>query len=144
MIFLNQGQNNKVTATCSANKMLTGNPTYLWSMRHKLTNKSWKSIPFRLPPSVDYNPTYDEFTIKIDESIPEVYTASTATDTVNLHLIPGQYFIKIYEQQSTTNLNPNLSYDVVYEGIATVRSSGTSTTEVSYTGTSDIFIVYEG
>jgi hypothetical protein len=63
---------------------------------------------------------------------------------VNLHLIPGQYFVKIYEQQSTTNLNPNYSYDVVYEGIAEVISSGTSTTEVSYSGTSNIFIVYEG
>ena len=144
MIYLNQGENNLVTATCSANKMLTGNPTYLWSMRHKLTNKSWKSIPYAVPSSVDYNPTYDEFTIKVDESEPEVYTASTSANTVNLHLIPGQYFVKIYEQQSTTNLNPNYSYDVVYEGIATVRSSGTSTTEVSYTGTSDIFIVYEG
>lgn len=144
MIYLNQGDNNTVTATCSANKMLTGTPTYLWAMRHKLTNQSWKSIPYKIPPSVDYNPTYDLFTIKVDNSIPEVYTASTSANTVNLHLIPGQYFVKIYEQQSTTNLNPNYSYDVVYEGIAEVISSGTSTTEVSYSGTSDIFIVYEG
>jgi len=144
MIYLNEGENNLVTATCSANKMLSGSPTYLWSIRHKLTNKSWKFIPYRIQPSVDYNPTFDQFTINIDDSQPEVYTASTAINTVNLHLLSGQYYVKVYEQQSTTNLNPNYSYDVVYEGIATVRGSGTPTQQVSYTGTTDIFIVYEG
>lgn len=145
MILFNEGQINTVAATCSRNKQLTGNPTYLWTMRHKLSNRSWGGfIPFRIVPSVSYTPGYDLFTINIDETIPEVYTASTSANTVNLHLYDGEYFVKIYEQVSTTNLNPALSYDVVYEGIGVVQTTGTTFNQVSYTGNSNVFKIYNG
>jgi hypothetical protein len=143
MVQIEKGQLNDVVATCSRNKMLTGNVTYLWSMTHKLTNKNWKFLPFRIQPSVNYAPSYDLFTINVDDSIPEVFTASTSANTVNLHLEPGQYFVKIYEQLSSSNLNPQLSYDVVYEGTATVNYSGSPQNEiVSYSGTGEVFKVY--
>lgn len=145
MVQIEKGQFNNVVATCSRNKMLTGNVTYLWSMTHKLTNQNWKFIPFRVLPSVPYAPSYDEFTMNVDENQPEVFTASTSANTVNLHLIEGQYFVKIYEQLSPINLNPQLSYDVVYEGTATVNYSGSPQNEIiSYSGTGQVFKVYNG
>lgn len=145
MIQIQRGELNDVVATCSRNKMLTGSVTYLWTMTHKLSRQNWKFLPFRVPPAVPYPPSYDLFTVNVDYNQPEVFTASTSANTVNLHLIEGQYFVKIYEQTSTTNLNPNLSYNVVYEGTANVNWSGSPQNQiVSYTGGTNIFKIYNG
>ena len=145
MIQIQRGELNDVVATCSRNKMLTGSVTYLWTMTHKLSRQNWKFLPFRVQPSVPYPPSYDLFTVNVDYNQPEVFTASTSANTVNLHLIEGQYFVKIYEQTSTTNLNPNLSYNVVYEGTANVNWSGSPQNQiVSYTGGTNIFKIYNG
>jgi len=145
MIYLTTGQNNIVWATCSRNKTLA-NPNYLWSMTHKLTNKSWKFLPFRLIPSTTYTTPYDLFAINIDYNTPEIYTGATSTgSTVNIHFTPGQYYIKIYEQTSSTNLNPNLASDVVWESTATVIDPSLPPNNiVSYPAKTDIFKVYEG
>lgn len=144
MIILNQGQLNQATATCSLNKQLSS-PTYLWSIKHKLTNQRWRFIPYHYPTVVSYNPSYDLFSIRVDNTIPEVFTAVTIDNTVNLHLIPGDYFVKVYEQSSTTNLNPSLSYDVVYETTARLIGTGNTQNElVSYSANTDIFTVYKG
>lgn len=145
MIQLQRGELNNMVATCSRNKTLTGNVNYLWSMTHKLTNKNWRFLPFRVPPDVNYAPSYDLFTLNIDYNIPEVFTASTSANTANIHLLDGQYFVKIYEQYSSTNLLPQLSHDVVYEGIADVNYSGSPQNElITYSGTGEVFKVYTG
>jgi len=144
MIILNQSQLNVATATCSLNKSLSS-PTYLWSVQHKLTNQRWRFIPYQYPTTVAYNPFYDLFSIRVDNSIPEVFTAITADNTVNLHLLPGDYFVKVYEQVSTTNLNPMSAYDVVYETTARLIGTGNTQNElVSYTANTDVFTVYKG
>jgi len=144
MIILNQSELNVATATCSLNKQLS-TPTYLWSMRHKLTNQSWKFIPYKYPPNTTYLPSWDLFSIRIDNTLPQTYTASTADNTTNLHLLPGDYFVKIYEQSSSTNLNPQNSYDVVYETIARVIGTGnTENTLVSYSANTEVFSIYRG
>lgn len=144
MIILNQSELNVATATCSLNKQLTA-PTYLWSMRHKLTNQSWKFIPFRYPPNTTYKPSWDLFSIRVDNSLPETFTATTADNTTNLHLLPGDYFVKIYEQNSSSNLNPSNSYDVVYETTARVIGTGNTTNNlISYSGDTQIFSIYKG
>jgi len=143
MIILNQSQTNTATATCSLNKVLS-NPTYLWSMRHKLTNQSWKFLPYRTPDNVDYEPSWDLFTIKIDNNQVESFTGDSI-NAVNLHLLPGDYFVKVYEQASPTNLNPNYSYDVVYETTARVIGTGNTQNElISYTANTDVFTIYRG
>lgn len=143
MIQIQRGEMNNLVATCSRNKTLTGSVTYLWSMTHKLTNQNWKFIPFRVPPDVNYAPSYDLFVLNVDYSLPEVFIGASSGNTANIHLIDGQYFVKIYEQYSPTNLNPQLSHDVVYEGIADVNYSGSPQNQiVSYSGGSDVFIVY--
>lgn len=141
MIYLNQGQLNQAAAVASRNKQLVGNVTYLWSMMHKLTGQKWRFIPFRVPPSVDYTPSYDLFCITIDDSIPESVTGNTSCGDCNIHLIPGEYYLKIYEQVSTTNLNPALSFDVVNETIVNVVGENKNI-PTSYSGNSDVFIVY--
>lgn len=141
MIYLDQNQNNQASAVCSRNKTLVGNVIYLWSMSHKLSNKQYRFIPYRLQPTVSYSPAYDIFCIDIDESIPEVLTGATSCGETNVHLIPGEYYLKVYEQYSSSNLNPMLSHDVVYETLVNVIGINQSI-PVSYSGNSDIFIIY--
>lgn len=140
MIILKQGSQNQAIATCSRNKNLTGNVNYLWTIRHKLSNQSWQFIPYRVNEITSYAPSYDIFNINIDLTQPEILIGNINT-SVNLHLIAGEYYLKIYEQVSAVNLNPTLSYDVVYEGIMTVNPE-TPIEEVSYSGTSNIYKVY--
>ena len=141
MIYLNQNQNNQAAAVCSRNKTLTGNVQYLWSMVHKLSNQRFRFIPFRVPPSISgYEPAYDLFCIDIDDSIPEVLTGATICGETNVHLIPGEYALKVYEQYSTTNLNPALSHDVVYETLVNVVGTNQNNPTV-YSGTTDTYYV---
>ena len=145
MVQIQRGELNNVVATCSRNKTLTGNVYYLWSMTHKLSNENKKFLPYRIPPDVNYAPSYDLFTINVDYNLPEVYTGATSSNPVNIHLLDGQYYVKIYEQYSSTNLNPQLSHDVVYEGIADVNYSGSPQNEIiTYTGVTDVFKIYNG
>ena len=143
MIYLNQGQNT-TPATCSRNKTLTGQVSYLWSMKHKLSGQVWRFVPYRVLPDVLYAPCYDLFSIKIDLSTPEVLTGATTSGQTNVHLIDGEYYVKIWEQSTSLsgNTNPMSAHDVVYETIADVKYSA-STTPISYSGTTDIYKVYE-
>ena len=144
MIYIYQNEINEVPATCSRNN-LDGGPVYLWSMIHKLTFQSWNFIPYRIPPSTTYKPGYDLFCINSDNSLPESLTGNTGCesgDTIcNIHLIPGEYWVRIYSQTSTTNLNPQQTDELVYETMGLMV--GVNENEpITYSGNSDIFIVY--
>lgn len=142
MILLQQGQFNRAIATCSRNKNLTGNVTFLWTVRHKLSNQAWQFIPYRDPSIVvGYEPAYDVFEMNILMNQAQVLIG-TSGSPVNVQFIPGEYYLKIYEQSSPTNLNPSLSYDVVYEGTLLVKPQD-PIGEISYSGVSDVFIVYQ-
>lgn len=144
MIYLIEGQNN-AAATCSRNKTLTGSVSYLWSMKHKLSGQVWRFVPYQIPADVPYTPGYDLFSIKINLNIPEVLTGATMTGQTNVHLIDGEYYVKIWEQSSSLsgNTNPMSAHDVVYETIADVSYSA-STSPISYSGTGDTYKIYEG
>jgi hypothetical protein len=88
-----------------------------------------------------YEPSKDLFYISIDDTSPEVLIGS-ATTICNIHLIPGEWYLKIYEQYSTTNLQPSQSYDVVYEGMLIVTSDDPIGT-LNYTGTTEAVIIYQ-
>lgn len=141
MIYANQQQYNVLVATCSRNKQLS-NPYYLWTIRHKLSNQAWQFIPYREPSTTTYPPSYDLFQLDIFSNMSEVYIGTSGT-TCNLHLIPGEYYVKIYEQVSSSNLQPSLSYDVVYEGMMVVLSSD-PIDQIEYTGTTNTWVVYQG
>ena len=148
MIQITQAQLNTVVATCSRNKQLTGSVYYLWTMTHKLTKQNWKFIPYLLPATgaVGYEPSYDQFQIDVDSASAQVYIATGTTTPVNLHLIPGHYYVKIYEQASSTNLNPLTAFDVVYEGMANIIGTNPVYNDIEvYTGnTNTTFKVYQG
>ena len=141
MIYLQPNSSNQVFVTCSRNKNLS-NPTYLWTIRHKLSAQRWQFIPSVVPPANNtYLPAYDSFIINTYSGTSENFIASGATQ-VNLHLLNGEYYLKIYEQLSTTNLNPALAYDVVYEGMIVNNWEINNEEPTVYTGTSEVFIIY--
>lgn len=140
MIIFEEGQNTS-PATCSRNSDLL-DPYYVWSMTHKLSSRNWTFIPYRIEPSVDYKPGYDLFSIKIDYGQAQVLTGATTTGQTNVHLMEGEYYISVYESSGVT-LNINETQGLVYQTIGQVNSSG-STEPVQYTGTTDVFTVYEG
>jgi len=140
MLYINQGQLTQVPATCSRNNIY-GGPVYLWDMEHKLTGQKWSFIPFRIVPITSYEPGYDLFCITVDDSIPHSLTGNTLCGSCNVHLIPGEYYVNVYSQTSTTNLLPANAEELVYQTQGLVV--GTNQNEpVTYEGTSDIFIVY--
>lgn len=142
MIYLQQGNINQPTlVTCSRNKTLYGPVTYLWTVRHKLSQQSWKFIPYREPSNLGYEPSKDLFYISVNESASELYIGTSGT-SANLHFIPGEYYVKIYEQTSPTNLNPSVAYDVVYEGMMIVEPAD-PINQIAYSGNSEVIIIYQ-
>lgn len=145
MIRLDEGQN-EMNATCSRNKTLTGNVCYLFTFKHKLSGEVWRFVPYRIQPTVNYSPGYDLFSVKIDLNNPEAYlTGATTTGQTNLHLLEGEYYVKAFEQSASLsgNTNPSSAYDVVYETIGIVSYSA-NTAPITYSGTTDVFKIYEG
>jgi hypothetical protein len=59
--------------------------------------------------------------------------------------LDGEYYVKVWEQSTSLsgNTNPQLAYDVVYETIGRVNYSA-STQPITYSGTPDIYVIYEG
>jgi len=140
MVYLNQGVLNQAAVVASRNKTLA-NPTYLWSMQHKLSGRQWRFIPYRIIPLTDYTPGYDLFCVTVSDSQPEHLTGNTSCGLCIVDLYPGEYYLKIYEQVSSSNLNPALSHDVVNETIVNVV--GTNQNEpITYESGDDIFIIY--
>ena len=142
MIYVTQGQINEMPAVCSRNATLV-NPRYLWNLTHKLSLEEWNCIPYRIPPTVDYKPGYDLFCLQIDDTISQrlIGTSCDLGTVANLHLIPGQYYYKVYEQVSSSNLNPNLASDIVNEGMLTVVGTNANN-PTTYSGDTDVFIMY--
>jgi hypothetical protein len=145
MIYAQQGQINQLAVTASRNRLDTTANRYLWSVTHKLSFQSWKFIPYMVIPSVSYEPGYNLFCVNIDDSTPQVFTGATGCDTgstlCNVHLIPGEYYFKIYAQTSDSNLNPNLADEVVAEGMMTVVGVNQNN-PITYSGDTDVFIMY--
>jgi hypothetical protein len=143
MIYINQDETNQVPVVCSRNNLSSGD-VYLWSMTHKLTFQTWNFIPYRIPPTTTYKPGYDLFCITVDNSLPQTFTGNTScsgSTSCNIHLIPGEYWVRIYSQSSNTNLNPDLSLELVYETMGLMV--GTNQNDpITYSGNSDVFIVY--
>jgi hypothetical protein len=112
-------------------------------MQHKLSQQKYRFIPFLVPSTASFNPPYDLFCINIDDSIPQVLTGATYCGETNVHLIPGEYDLKVYEQPLALsgNTNPQFAYDVVYETLVNVVGVNGYDPTV-WSGTSNTYIVY--
>lgn len=142
MIYVEQNQTNQVPMVCTRNNLDLTYNTYLFHANHKLTNRSYYFIPFRVIPDVDYTPSYDLFCITVNTAIPQSLTGNTTCGSCNVHLIPGEYYVKVYSQTTNSqNLNPNLSQELVYQTMMTVVGVNQNT-PVSYSGDTDVFILY--
>lgn len=121
MLHLISNNQNTVNVTVS-NESDLSNPTYLWVLTHLETKEKVYFIPTNI--SSSHSLRYDSFTFNTNSYIPQVLTGLTC----NIHLLQGQYSYTIYDQISTTNLNPAYSNSVVETGLAWVEQS-----EVCYT-----------
>ena len=141
MIYLYQDQNNQAAAVCSRNSTIS-NPVFLWKLVHKLSNAEYLFIPFRILPVVDYKPAYDLFCIDIFDNIPEVLTGTTGCGQTNVHLIPGEYSLEVYQQTSTSNLDPILSQGLVYQTLVNMVGVNQNI-PVTYSGQSNNYVIYD-
>jgi len=94
-----------------SNESELNNPTYLWCLTNLDSNVKKYFIPYNA--TIPNATRYDTFTFTTDNFAPEVLTGSTC----NLHLKQGQYRYTIYDQISTTNLDPLLSNSMVETGL---------------------------
>ena len=90
-------------------KTTVSNPTYLFSLTHRLTN-------------VAYN-----FILTDTSSYVERYNAFELTEGTTVTLDAGEYIYKIYAQSSPTNVNPDLANELVEEGMVKVDFDVTRT-----------------
>ena len=141
MIYLYQDQNNQAAAVCTRNATLS-NPVFLWKMVHKLSNEEYRFIPFRILPSVSYKPAYDLFCIDINDAIPQVLTGATSCGVTNIHLIPGEYSLEVYQQVSNQNLNPAQSSGLVYQTLVNMVGVNQNI-PVTYSGQSNNYVIYD-
>jgi hypothetical protein len=111
MLHLKQDTLNSCDVTVS-NESELSNPTYLWCLTNLNSQVKTYFIPYNA--TVANATRYDTFTFTTDRNTPIVLTGSTC----NLHLAGGQYTYTIYDQVSTTNLNPAYSNAVVETGLA--------------------------
>lgn len=128
MMLLAKGQNNVVALTLTE-KCTLANPVFLFEFKSKTTN----TLAYCIAPDTSaYTRRYNLFTI----------TETTTPDNLNaeIELLEGEYSYKVYEQTSSTNLDPNLSTGMVESGIAKV--TGTAGTVVEY-DPSQTIAVYE-
>jgi len=140
MIYLYQNQYTNASGSCSRNSTMV-DPYYMWNMEHKLSGEIFNFIPYRIPPTTNYKPGYDVFNIGIFDNIPESLTGDTMTGQTNVHLIPGEYFLKVYQQMSGNTLQPTTEENVVFQTLVNVVGTNQNI-PVSYQGEDDIFIIY--
>ena len=143
MIYLHQGQTNQAAAVCSRNATIS-NPVFLWNMVHKLSSKVYNFIPFRILPITTYKPGYDLFCIDINDAIPQVLTGASSCSQTNVHLIPGEYFLNVYQQTSTSNLIPSPDENnIVYQTLVNVLGVNQNV-PITYQAPADesVFIIY--
>ena len=113
MLHLNQNALNSCDVTVS-NESELNNPNYLWVLTNLETKDKKYFIPFNA--TVPHAGRYDTFTFTSYPLQPEVLTGSTC----NIHLQQGQYTYTIYDQVSSTNLDPLLSNSMVENGLGVV------------------------
>ena len=90
-------------------KTTIANPTYLFSLTHRLTNVAYNFI---LADTSSYTTRYNKFDI---------------TEGTTVTLDAGEYIYKIYAQTSPTNVDPALANELVEEGIVKVDFDVTRT-----------------
>lgn len=129
---INRNSANTLTPTCYEKTTIV-NPTYLWEFYNVASKTYVYCISTDISTTVE---RYNEFVI--------TETGSTTPVPLNgeVSLVAGDYEYTIYEQTSTTNLDPT-GLNIVEQGDATSYDSTINTNKI-YTGGNVIDIVYNG
>jgi len=137
MIYITQNSNNQIFVNVSEYKELSS-PTYLWVLQNAQSSVKTYFIPRNISTTYPsfYANKYDVFAFKTIKSQPQELIASGITDC-NIHLEDNnQYWLGIYEQSSTTNLNPLLSHNKLLSSLSfifvnqsNIYYTGATTTE---------------
>ena len=119
MIQLTKGQTQNIILTLTEKQTLT-NPNYLFVFENRSTNTDVKFVKLNNTDISAYKERYNEFSI-----------------VVNSHFntsLNGQYTYSVYEQASTSNLNPT-GLNLLETGIMELSGTGISFTEYETTST---------
>jgi hypothetical protein len=108
MLQINKAETKSWYLTLSE-KTTIANPTYLFSLTHRLTNNAYNFI---LSDTSSYPSRYNEFEL---------------TEGTTVTLDAGEYIYKIYAQTSPINVDPTLANELVEEGIVKVDFDVTRT-----------------
>jgi len=119
MIYITQNSNNKIFVDVSKFKSLS-NPTYLWSLRNAQSDVRTTFIPRNITSTYPskYANKYDIFEFNTYKDQTEILITTGGTNC-NLHLNDNnEYWLGIYEQVSSTNLDPMKSHDKLLASLA--------------------------
>jgi hypothetical protein len=94
-------------------KTTISNPTYLFSITHRLTNTTTNFILTDISAYVD---RYNKFSV---------------TEGTTFSVDSGEFLYRVYAQTSPSNLDPNLADELVEQGILKVNNIAAS--DVFYT-----------
>lgn len=132
MIKITKGQANVVVITLKE-KTTLANPKYLFVFKNDQTNVEAKFIA---ADTSNYTDRYNKFTITEKTTSPNPLTGEVTLS------LDGFYTYTIYEQTSSTNLNPANATGVVETGKVQVFQA--AVTDHTYSPDSNITYVYNG
>lgn len=126
MQIINKGTNNVLVFTLREKQTLTS-PTFLFSLKSQveMTEKN-----FLMADTSDYPERYNKFLLT-ETSGTEDLTSGVVNFSDN-----GFYEYAIYEQSSTSNLNPNNAFGLLETGL--IKVIGTATTHKAHSLTKSI------
>ena len=122
MIYLVRGQNSQIVLTLTEKQLLT-NPNYLFRFVHRSLNTEVKFVILNAADTSAYKDRFNQFTL--------------TTNTYFANYDSGEWEYYIYEQTSTTNLDPT-GLNLLETGI--MRLSDSTTFSFTTYQTSNTFI----
>lgn len=114
MIYLQKGQTNKVVLTLSEKATLT-NPNWLFVFKSRISNEIIKFVILGSSDLSSYKERFNSFNI--------------VTNTYFNSKTSGEWSYTIYEQTSTSNVNPALATGIVEQGQMNLKDA----TDFNYT-----------
>ncbi len=122
MIIINKNSNNTFQLTLTENITLTS-PNYLFEFKSDVSNEA---VYFIAADTSAYQERYNEFTVT-ETTGTNILTSGTIT------LDPqGLWTYRVFEQSSSSNLNPSLADNTTPLEIGKVRVKGNSTVDWTF------------
>lgn len=119
MLIIRKGQSNTIVVTLNEKNTLS-NPNYLFEFENKVTKAKAYCVPTDIS---QYKDRYNEFAITETANPANLNQITLATT--------GEWVYRIYEQASSTNINPSLAGAIVETGLCTVNGANSTQTVYS-------------